>query len=228
MIRNLFFVFLVFFTLNFSCSSIPKPSRQEISSGEARAFLQKHCSKLGGKDQLLVPVHGEILVRSSTKEFKGQYPASIRYSKEGNLILEVTHLLGGTVAKLQGNAEAIEIISPSKPQFNRKNVTQYMGLPVRLLLQLLHGDLPCPSIENLQTDGSIILLKDGKFSWTIERTDQQNGGVPYRAAISDGASIKIDLWIERWNQEGAYAEKVKVVTPEGELKWTWRTRTIQN
>lgn len=201
-----------------ACSTTPIISKEVRTVSQARHFLELHCSKP------LKTIRGDLLVRSSTREFKGQYPATILFSDDGSYTLEVTHLLGGTVAMLRGNAEAIEIVSTVKPKYNQKGIRQYMGLPVRLLAQLLHGDLPCPDLADVRVDGAHILIQDGRLLWRMELAEQDGGVVPYRIRIQDGTELKTELLIERWNQEKAYAEKVKVVTPEGDLKWTWRSR----
>jgi hypothetical protein len=210
--------------LLYSCSTMPKASHETFSTDEARNFLQTYCSSIGDSEKKMQEMNGEILVRSSTREFKGQYPASIHFSKEGSFSLEVTNVIGGTIAMLKGGYDSVDVISSSKPQYNQKSVKQYMGLPVKLLAQLLHGDLPCPSISNLRTEGEKIVISDGRLEWQVERSDRDSGAVPYRARIYEGSKLKIDLIIERWNAKEAYAEKVRVTTPEGDLKWTWRSR----
>jgi len=208
----------------YSCSSTPKASHEVFPIKEAQDFLQTYCSSIGDPKKQSQEMNGEILVRSSTREFKGQYPASIHFSKEGFFSLEVTNVIGGTIAMLKGRTDSIEVISTSRPQYNQKSVKQYMGLPVKLLAQLLHGDLPCPSISNVRTEGEKIVISDGPLEWQVERSDQDSGALPYRARIFEGSQLKIDLIIERWNTKEAYAEKVRVSTPEGDLKWTWRSR----
>lgn len=210
-----------------SCSTAPHASKEKMTDIEAKGFLAKRCSIVGISKSNLRELKGEILVRSSTREFKGQYPASIHFLKDGSFVLEVTNLIGGTVAMLKGNSSSIDVMSPPQPQFNRKGIQSYMGLPVKLLLQLLHGDLPCPDLKNITADGTRILMKDGKFNWEFERADEPSGLVPYRVKISDLDQAQVDLLIEKWNEPEGYAEKVKVSTPEGVLKWTWRSRTLE-
>jgi hypothetical protein len=201
-----------------ACSTTPMVSHESLTVSQAKAFLDLHCSKS------LSGIRGELLVRSSTREFKGQYPASILFSDDGSFVLEVTHLLGGTLAMLKGNANSVDVVSSLKPKYNQKGIHQYMGLQVRLLAQLLHGDLPCPARTDVQVDGALVLIQDGLLQWQMELAGQGAEKVPYRIKILDGSELKMELVIERWNQEKAYAEKVKVVTPEGDLKWTWRSR----
>jgi len=227
MVKSRIFQVLVLVWAAASCSTTPESNREQISTADARAFLAQYCSKVGGAS-LVTPIRGELLVRSSTREFKGQYPASVQISKNGELVLEVTNLIGGTVAMLKGDLNSLEVVSRLKPQFNRKNIRHYMGLSVPLLVQLLHGDLPCPSSTAIEADGTSIVLKDQSLIWKIERSDAKSGAVPLRLVILDGATVQVDMTIERWNSDQSYAEKVKVTTPEGDLKWTWRSRTSQD
>jgi hypothetical protein len=220
------FLFLLFGLT--SCSSMPQPELEPISIVEAKGFLGRFCSRVGSEIADHPAIHGDLLVRSSTREFKGQYPASVSVSQKGDLVLEVTNLIGGTVALLKGDTESLEVISSVKPQYSRKNIRNYMGLPVQLLVQLLHGDLPCPRIVGVEVEGSAILIRQQNLNWKIERSDAASGGLPLRVTIEDQGMVKIEMLIERWNSKESYAEKVKVKTAEGELRWTWRNRAIQN
>jgi hypothetical protein len=210
-----------------SCSTLPQASHQKLSTSEAKAFLTKWCSSVGRPSSAHHELKGEVLVRSSTREFKGQYPASVHFSKEGTFVLEVTNLIGGTVAMLKVNESSIEIIYSSQPKFNRKGIKSYMGLPVKLLLQMLHGDLPCPDLKEDVFGDTRILVKDGRFHWEFERAETDAGMIPFKVKITEAGREQVDFRIEKWNQMEGYAEKVKVSTPEGELKWTWRSRDLE-
>jgi hypothetical protein len=35
---------------------------------------------------------------------------------------------------------------------------------------------------------------------------------------------RIELRIESWDRKKGFARKVKIHAPEGDLKWTWRSR----
>lgn len=225
---NLKFISAFLFAATLSaCSSTPKSSQEKISFQEAQAFLKQYCSKIENQKSLERELTGDILVRSSTKEFRGQYPASIHFSKDKEFTLEVTNLIGGTMAMLKGTPAEIQIISPGKPQYNRKGIHQYMGLPVPLFAKLIHGDLPCPDTTSLKVEGSEILLNDGTLEWRIERSDQDSGSVPVRMRIFDQGKVKVEMAIERWNSEESYAEKVRIRTAEGDLKWSWRSRELK-
>lgn len=197
-----------------------------ISQTEAEAFLQKYCSVIGKKASLDQELFGDILVRSSTKEFKGQYPASIHFSKDKSFSLEVTNLIGGTVAILKGDLNSVEVFSPSRPKYNRKDIKQYMGLPIPLFAKLLHGDLPCPEQGAVEAKGSEIVVRDQGLSWRFERSDLDSGSVPTRVLIFEQDKIKVEMLIESWSSNH-YAEKVKIRTSEGDLKWSWRSRDLK-
>lgn len=218
---------IVIVALLSSCASTPKSSQEKISKQEAEAFLKKYCSKIVPKKALEQEMTGDILVRSSTKEFKGQYPASIHYSKDQDFSLEITNLLGGTVAILKGGPTEMEVFSPSHPKYNRKGIKQYMGLSIPLLSKLIHGDLPCPDSTSVKVEGTEILVPDSGMEWRIERSDTASGSVPVRMRIFEEAKVKVELVIEDWDVEENYAKKVKVSTSEGDLKWNWRSRKLK-
>ncbi len=219
------FGFVGLFLLS-SCSSTPKSSQEKISQQEAESFLKRYCSTLSEKSSLDQELFGDLIVRSSTKEFKGQYPASIHFSKDKSFSLEVTNIIGGSVAILKGDQSSVEVFSGSQPQYNRKNIKEYMGISIPLLTKLLHGDLPCPDSTAVRVAGNEILIKDGTFEWKIERSDQESGSVPVRMRVFDRDVLRVEMLIESWNREN-YAEKVKIRTAEGDLKWTWRSRELK-
>lgn len=210
-----------------ACSSTPKSSQEKISQQEAEVFLKRYCSTFSAKKTLDQELTGDILVRSSTKEFKGQYPASIHFSKEKDFTLEVTNLIGGTVSILKGSPSSVEIFSPGRPQYSRKGIQQYMGLSIPLFAKLIHGDLPCPDSSVVKIENSVILIQDAGLDWRIERSDNASGSVPVRVRIFDHGNVKVEMMIEKWNPQEFYAEKVRVRTPEGDLKWTWRSRELK-
>ena len=210
-----------------ACSTMPKSSLEKISQKEAESFLSEYCSKYSLKADLDQDLFGEILVRSSTKEFKGQYPASIHFSKDKSFTLEVTNLIGGTVAMLKGDPGSVEVFSPSRPQYNRKGIKQYMGLSIPLFAKLLHGDLPCPDSKVVNVEGYEIIIKDSGLEWRIERSDSSSGSVPVKTRILEQGKLKVEMLIEGWNSKEHFAEKVKVHTSEGDLKWSWRSRELK-
>ena len=93
--------------------------------------------------------------------------------------------------------------------------------------QMLHGDLPCPDFSSAKVEGNEIVIKDAGLEWKIERSDRESGAVPVRVRIFEQDKIKIEMLIESWNRADFYAEKVKVRTSEGDLKWSWRSRTLK-
>ncbi len=214
-------------TILSACSTTPKSSQENISQKEAESFLKKYCSTFNYQKTLNQELVGDILVRSSTKEFKGQYPASIYFSKDKNFSLEITNLIGGTIAIIKGDATEMELLSPSRPQYNRKGIKQYMGLSIPLFAKLLHGDLPCPDSSAINVDGAEIIIQDSGLEWRIERSDQASGAVPVRVRIFDRTIVKVEMLVENWNVSESYAEKVKVRTSEGDLKWSWRSRNLK-
>jgi len=218
-----------------ACSSIPKSSQEKVSQQEAVTFLRKYCSSFDLSKSLAEELSGEILVHSNTSEFKGSYPASVHFSKDKTFSMEVTNIIGGTVVSLKGDPSAVEIESPGHPKMNRKGIGQYMGLPIPMFEQLLHGDLPCPDSavtngflnNDIKVDGNEIVLHDRDLMWRIERSEKESGSVPVRARIFDQQKLKVELLIESWNNVASFAEKVKVHTDQGDLRWSWRSRNLK-
>ncbi len=209
-----------------ACATPPKPDESVLSSGEARAWLERYCSR-GPR-----AISGNLIVRANTREFKGQHPASVRFEPNGSFVLEVTHLLGGTLLRLKGEGETFDIESPSKPGANRKGVSRYLGIEAPVLGGLLLGDLPCPlgwREAAPEIAGARIVLESGPWRWIYSRALDHAERVPYAIELMPrdfpDPEARIEFWIDDWDREAAFARKVRIRTSEGELKWTWRSRT---
>jgi hypothetical protein len=166
-------------------------------------------------------------MKSNTREFKGQFPASVSIQKDGRLFLEATNIVGGTVLRIDGTTAAFNLEVPIKPRFSRKGLTEYLGLEIPVLAELLMGDLPCPS----QWSGKDVSVTDGRIeirssghAWQFERSAESIEAVPVRVVLTtEGISSRIELEIESWDAN--YARKVRVHSPEGDLKWVWKSRS---
>lgn len=216
--------FVLFSTFLSSCSSTPKVSAERVSEAQAKSWFQKYCSK--GPRELT----GDLVVKSNTREFKGQFPAGIHIDPTGSFKLEVTTILGGTVLRLSSDGSSMSIESPSRPKLNQIRATQYLGLDVPVLTELLLGDLPCPSVKDqlsIKVQGNQMLIQTPLWKWIFEKSDEASGAVPVRVLLSrsdqKGTSIEIELKIENWELAQNYAKKVSVKAPEGTLSWTWRS-----
>jgi hypothetical protein len=222
---------LVFIAIQLGCSSAPQKSDRILSSSEGQQWLKRYCSSAHKK------VEGQMVIRSNTPEFKGQFPASIQVQPNGTFHFEVTHLLGGTLVQIRSDASGkIDIKSPSKPRLNRKEVDQYLGLPTQVLSQLLRGDLPCPSPQywsSANSNGNDLEVlvpatatrpeQVWSFGRVKEVSDSGTQEVPGVLFISPQ---NLELSIDEWDASGFFAKKAKVKTPQGELKWTWRSRNM--
>ena len=208
-----------------ACSSAPPISQTTVSDRDARAWFGQYCSKG------LHSLSGELVIKSSTREFQGQFPASIRFEQSGSFVLEVTSLIGGTLMRLSSDGSSMQTEVPSKPRYSRKGITHYLGLDLPILTELLLGDLPCPKEAKqsaVRAEGNRMVMLTPSWRWNFEKAEAAAGGVPVRITllpigISD-PKLKIELFIDEWDQEHNFAKKVTVKSPEGELHWTWRKR----
>ncbi len=207
-----------------ACAGTPPVSLDRISADQAKVWLGRYCSDRGGS------LTGQLVVKSDSSDFRGQFLAQVRFEQGGAFVLEVTHLLGGTWARLTSDSKTFNLEFPSKPGRNRTGLTHYLGLEVPLLSRLLHGDLPCPSEAlrgEFRVSGHVIEVDSGDWVWTFLKGEAP-GEVPVRVILSprvqSSGAGKVELEIVSWNTEGRYAEKVVLRGPEGMLKWIWKNR----
>ncbi|MBS1960377.1 MAG: hypothetical protein JST80_12945 [Bdellovibrionales bacterium] len=216
---------LTLLSLLAACSTAPKVSEDKVGQSEADTWFNKYCSNSG-----LVGVMGELVIKSDTKEFKGQFPASVAFKKDGTFNLEITNIVGGTVAQLSGDSRAMQITVPSKKQYNRSGVTHYLGLEMAVLVPLLRGELPCPTEARtkgvrVQAEGNAMRVRTTNWDWYFYRSLKDQGEVPARVVLkSPNGKQTIEMDVENWNDEEKYLKKGHVHSPEGDLKWTWRDR----
>jgi outer membrane biogenesis lipoprotein LolB len=209
----------------FACSHTPKTSVSRVSESEAKTWFAHYCSK-GPR-----VASGDIVIRANTKEFKGQFPASTHFEANGGFVLEVTNIVGGTILRLTSDGKSMDMLVPSKPQYNRKNITHYLGLELPILSELLLGDLPCPNTwksGGVRVDGNRMQIVTPTWNWNFEKAEVAAGSVPVHirleAVQKNAINQAIDLQIDDWDTAAHYAKKVEIKSAEGELKWTWRNR----
>jgi hypothetical protein len=200
-------------------------SQSTVTESQAKAWFGNYCSR-GLRNQ-----SGDIVVHANTKEFKGQYPANLRFEATGGFVLEVTSIIGGTILRLTSDGKEMQSVVPPKPRYNREHITHYLGLDVPILSELLLGDLPCPDAwktGGVRVSANKMRIVTTQWIWNFEKADDSAGAVPVRIVLEPvgvtDANSKIELLIENWDQAGHYAKKVSVKGPEGDLKWTWRNR----
>jgi hypothetical protein len=207
-----------------ACAGAPRISTERFTREAAKKWLGNYCSR--GPRGLM----GQLVIRSDTPDFKGQFPASIRVGPEEGLLLEVTHILGGTLVRLRSDFRSFELEFPSKPAQNRKGLTRYLGLEVPVLSQLLFGDLPCPEggkRESIRVVENRVEIEDGDWIWTFFR-GEGDAQVPVKVVLAprgpEAATRRVELEIIAWDSQNGFAEKVRLQGPEGTLKWIWKNR----
>jgi hypothetical protein len=209
-----------------ACSTVPIRDESAVSVEEARAWLSRFCSK-GPR-----AMNGSLVFKAKTREFKGQHPGNLRFEPGGGFTLEVTHILGGTLMRLTSDGLTYALEIPAKPRLNRKEETRYLGIELPILRGLLLGDLPCPlsgkDAESVEVSGATIRLSSGPWIWVYSRTSRGGEKVPFQVELlpAEGGVASFVLSIEEWDSGRSFAPKAKLTTPEGELKWVWRSRSL--
>ncbi len=219
-----------------SCASTLRERKVQLSEKEIRRWFEQNCHAFLGKE-----VVGEWVVKSQTEQFKGQYPASIRIEKnpverKSLVVLEITHLLGGTVARLQGNAETgFSLKVPSKPKLSKQGLKSYLGLNPDEFIQALKGGVPCPgqSIQNwkLKWNQSEAQIESQPWNWTFEFVENQGEIVPKKIQLYSGTqarSSSIQMTILEWDSSKKWIKKAELRSGNEWMRWTWRSREVRD
>ena len=72
-----------------------------------------------------------------------------------------------------------------------------------------------------------MIIRDAALEWRYQRSGQDSDSVPVSLRVLEKGKLKVELQVEKWNAEEGYAEKVRIQTQEGFLKWSWRTRALE-
>ena len=227
MLRNIRQISFVVFLLLSSCSTVSKVNQVKVNEDQAKKWFEQYCSK-GVRAQ-----SGRVVITSNSRDFKGQFPAELRFQKTGSFVLEATALLGGTLMRLSSDGRELQVVIPSKPELNRSHITHYMGLDLPSLSLLLMGDLPCPKewrSGGLRVEGTRMQILTSEWKWSFEKSDLVSGEIPIRVVLdsakTDTETYSIELQIQDWNKDEHYAKKVSIKSPDGVFRWTWRNRQL--
>lgn len=231
--------------LGASCATAPKLSETKFSRESSLQWLNEYCA------YSLVPneksIEGSLALKAQTPEFKGQHPASIRVNTNGSFFMEVTHILGGTIAQISGDDQFLRAHFPGREKYDQEKVTDYLGVPARIITQLFSGNLPCPTRARNQNDFIVtsepggVLLSTELGDWYYRRSKQEHGGkvqeVPESLWIYSGKRRDnlqkpwVVLTIAEWDFQNKYIKKATLRSQladglQRELKWTWKNRRL--
>lgn len=206
--------------ISLSCASAPKASEAPVSRSEAAAWFERFCS-VPEKSE----ISGSLVLRSKTPEFKGQFPATVRFQKDSKFVFEVTNIVGGTMAQLEGNSDSMSVTVTGKPHLSKRGLKQYLGIELSVLIPILRGELPCPpeAQTHAEVEKNVMKVKTRNWTWTYTKSSEEDGSVPVTVELVSGKEV-ITLSVEQWDENQKYLAKGHVRTPGGELKWTWRSR----
>ena len=144
------------------CSSGPKSKN---SSKESPQVLFKSVCETG---KAIKAVHGNIWLKTYSKEVSGQFSANVVVTPSDQVKLEITNIFGGIEALITVDERHYEISDASgKKKTSDQGLGTWGGIPLHWASALFRGQIPCPnendSIQvNTNSDGAIVVLVAGR------------------------------------------------------------------
>jgi hypothetical protein len=134
-VRSLFLCLALLFAFTLGCAHAPR-----LSERDARALFEEICRA----PVFASEVSGEVWITAQTPDAHGSFPAVVRtaLSPARTLNLEVTNLLGGTVARVQLDEEGLRVFQKGRMRESARET--YAGIPLRFGVDLFLGRRPCP------------------------------------------------------------------------------------
>lgn len=122
---------------------------------------------------------GQLWIQARTPDASGQFPASVKATRAGDVDLEIVDLIGGKVATLNVRGESFRLKHAQDPSRSFSGSGEWNAIPVRWLNRVFLGQLPCPAESELQK--AVIRSLD---SDEIEVRMSKKDRVIYRYAFS--------------------------------------------
>jgi hypothetical protein len=170
-------------------------------------------------------VEGSIWMKLKSPEAQGQFPALLKVENENQLRLEVTDLIGGTVAQIQVDGSKYRVAQPGRPI--QEGGDSWGGIPLRWASGLLLGRIPCPKerqqVRTLEDGGLEIRSGDERFVYSFRSFDD----APWPQALvwTRGASVVTFRFSDPENGSRSPLSW-RAQSDRGEVDVRWRKRAV--
>jgi hypothetical protein len=197
-----------------------------------------HTPLLAGKDpvalfsEICTPalpateVTGEVWIVATSPEATGRFPAVVRAASTPvpTLHLEVTNLLGGTVARIQLDAGGLQVFREGRMEASARE--QYAGIPLRFGVDLFLGARPCPSEKprlRYEDEQLIAETKEERFEYGF----RAHGAKLWVDSVAwiRGES-RIDFSFDRPEDPSGAPQEWQAKSSRGEVRVRWKRRDL--
>lgn len=222
-----------------SCTTPLKVSESKYSRLESLRWLKQYCANESQSVSVSSSIAGDFALKIETPEMKGQFSSVLKVVPSKSFFLEVTHLLGGTLAQISGDTQKIRTHFPGREEYDQSEIKSYLGIPALVLLQLFSGQLPCPVLDSDFRDQHVIsepgqlTLKLLQQDWVYKRSLDPSGKqeVPLSLEIYTQNQLQFKLSIQSWDFDQGYIKQAEVQSylPDQKtrkLKWIWKDRVL--
>lgn len=161
------------------CATFPPQAERSLS---AKEMIERLCSARND----IQSSTGSLWIQARTPEASGQFPASVKAARSGDVDLEIVDLIGGKVATLTVRGESFDLKHAQDPSRSFSGNGEWNAIPVRWLNQVFLGRVPCPTSAEIRR--AEFLQIDSEH---VEARLPKNDRVIYRYAMSGAI-----LWVK--------------------------------
>lgn len=184
-------------------------------------------------------VIGSIWMKATSKEAKGQFPASVNASDPEQVTLEVTNLIGSPQATIKVDHGSYTIDMPDEKKGTSRKAQgsgSWGGIPLRWASELFLGRIPCPSADSrshltlsVQPDTSDLTAETAASptgdSERFVYHFRQWGGKPWPESLhwerKGRTPTSVDFKFDDPDDKTGSPKKWEAKSPRGEVKLRW-------
>lgn len=169
-------------------------------------------------------VTGEVWMIVTSPEATGRFPAVVRAASApvAALDLEVTNLIGSTVARIRLSEEGLQVFRDGRMQASSRD--NYAGIPLRFGAELFLGMRPCPSEKpRLRLEeGRLIAELNGE---SFEYGFRAYGAKPWvESVLWTRGESRVDFVFDRPEEPTGAPQEWQAKSTRGEVRVRWKRR----
>lgn len=209
------------------CATV-RPQSELEGPDAARAMVERFCS---ARSDVKTSV-GNLWIQARTPDASGQFPASVKATRSGDVELEIVDLIGSKIATLIVRGESFELKHVQNSARSFSGSGEWNAIPVRWLNQVFLGRTPCPDASEIRKgefrliESGVVEGKFGKHDRVIYRYDQ-SGAVQW--------VTEAEWWLHGQRVQFTFDDiefgsgapmKWSVKSSLGEIKARWKQRDL--
>jgi hypothetical protein len=207
-------------------SSCASTSLREF--GDSSEILEQVCSK----QENVKEVFGSVWMQVEADPQKGRFPATLLVRPPHSLQMEVTNLIGGTVARIQIRDGSYQIEIPGEGRVQRGTDGYWSGIPLHWAVDVFLGQLPCPDGEKkalwrvrfIEEDRVEVQYEDEFFEYELK---PYAGRIQAESLLWKKGSEQVEWKFQDPERGTGVSLRWEVSSSHGSARVRWRDRKVE-